>query len=157
MLDALIRGLYEYQQDNLKEISQEMQLKDEILVSGGAVNQALIRPKLNGCMTAAISLRMNFPWKAQWCWERNIFENTAKYLTLILITQRNQKLWRIVDYGYTGKHFKSLIFLHLQKKPNKNGNNCGPASDSIIRCRILYFWRRIKIPPGIIWIGRWYI
>ena len=45
LLAALVRGLYEYQRENLKEISIEMRLTDEILVSGGAVNEALIRAK----------------------------------------------------------------------------------------------------------------
>jgi xylulokinase len=45
LLAAMVRGLCEYQQKHLKEIPQEMQLKDEIIVSGGAVNQALIRAK----------------------------------------------------------------------------------------------------------------
>jgi xylulokinase len=45
LLAAMVRGLCEYQQNHLKEIPQEMPLKDEIIVSGGAVNQALIRAK----------------------------------------------------------------------------------------------------------------
>jgi xylulokinase len=45
MLAALVKGLYEYQRENLKEVSIEMPLADEILVSGGAVNEALIRAK----------------------------------------------------------------------------------------------------------------
>jgi sugar (pentulose or hexulose) kinase len=45
MLAAMVRGLCEYQQKNLKEISREMPLKNEILVSGGAVNPSLIRAK----------------------------------------------------------------------------------------------------------------
>lgn len=45
VMAAMVRGLCEYQKKNLKEISQQMKLKDEILVSGGAVNQALIRAK----------------------------------------------------------------------------------------------------------------
>jgi len=45
LLTALVRGLYEYQRENLKEVSIETPLKDEILVSGGAVNEALIRAK----------------------------------------------------------------------------------------------------------------
>ena len=45
MLAALVRGLCEYQRENLKEVSLEMPLTDEILVSGGAVNEALIRAK----------------------------------------------------------------------------------------------------------------
>ena len=45
MLTALVRGLCEYQRENLKEVSLEMPLTDEILVSGGAVNEALIRAK----------------------------------------------------------------------------------------------------------------
>lgn len=45
LLAALVRGLCEYQRENLKEVSLEMPLKDEILVSGGAVNDALIRAK----------------------------------------------------------------------------------------------------------------
>jgi xylulokinase len=45
MLAALVRGLCQYQQKNIKEISREIPLKSEILVSGGAVNQALIRAK----------------------------------------------------------------------------------------------------------------
>jgi sugar (pentulose or hexulose) kinase len=45
MLAALVRGLYEYQRENLKEVSIEMPLANEILVSGGAVNEALIRAK----------------------------------------------------------------------------------------------------------------
>ena len=45
LLAALVRGLYEYQRENLKEVSIKMPLADEILVSGGAVNEALIRAK----------------------------------------------------------------------------------------------------------------
>ena len=45
LLAALVRGLYEYQRENLKEVSIEMPLADEILVSGGAVNDALIQAK----------------------------------------------------------------------------------------------------------------
>jgi xylulokinase len=45
LLAALVRGLCDYQRENLKEVSLEMPLKDEILVSGGAVNDALIRAK----------------------------------------------------------------------------------------------------------------
>jgi xylulokinase len=45
LLAALVRGLYEYQRENLKEVAIEMPLADEILVSGGAVNEALIRAK----------------------------------------------------------------------------------------------------------------
>jgi xylulokinase len=45
LLAALVRGLYNYQRENLKEVSIEMPLADEILVSGGAVNEALIRAK----------------------------------------------------------------------------------------------------------------
>jgi xylulokinase len=45
LLAALVKGLYEYQRENLKEVSIEMPLADEILVSGGAVNEALIRAK----------------------------------------------------------------------------------------------------------------
>ena len=45
LLAALIRGLYLYQRENLKEVSIEMPLTDEILISGGAVNEALIRAK----------------------------------------------------------------------------------------------------------------
>jgi sugar (pentulose or hexulose) kinase len=45
MLAAMVRGLCQYQQENLKEISSEMPLKNEILVSGGAVNPSLIRAK----------------------------------------------------------------------------------------------------------------
>ena len=45
MLAAMVRGLCEYQQENLREIANEMPLKNEILVSGGAVNPSLIRAK----------------------------------------------------------------------------------------------------------------
>jgi len=45
MLAAVVRGLCKYQQENIKEISRKIPLKGEILVSGGAVNQALIRAK----------------------------------------------------------------------------------------------------------------
>ncbi len=45
LLAALVRGLCEYQRENLREVSLEMSLADEILVSGGAVNEALIRAK----------------------------------------------------------------------------------------------------------------
>jgi sugar (pentulose or hexulose) kinase len=45
LLAAMVRGLCEYQQENLKEISIEMPLKGEILISGGAVNPSLIRAK----------------------------------------------------------------------------------------------------------------
>jgi len=45
LLAALVRGLCEYQRENLKEVSIEMPLRNEILVSGGAVNPALISAK----------------------------------------------------------------------------------------------------------------
>jgi len=45
LLAAMVKGLCEYQRENLKEIAVEMPLKDEILVSGGAVNPAIIRAK----------------------------------------------------------------------------------------------------------------
>jgi sugar (pentulose or hexulose) kinase len=45
LLTALVRGLCEYQRENLDEISSKMPLKEEILLSGGAVNPALIRAK----------------------------------------------------------------------------------------------------------------
>jgi sugar (pentulose or hexulose) kinase len=45
MLAALVRGLCEYQQAHLNEIGHEMSLKNQILVSGGAVNPSLIRAK----------------------------------------------------------------------------------------------------------------
>jgi xylulokinase len=45
LLAALVRGLCEYQRENLREVSLEMPLTAEILVSGGAVNDALIRAK----------------------------------------------------------------------------------------------------------------
>jgi sugar (pentulose or hexulose) kinase len=45
MLAAMVRGLCEYQQEHLKEVGLEMPLKNEILVSGGAVNPSLIRAK----------------------------------------------------------------------------------------------------------------
>lgn len=45
VLAAMVRGLCEYQREHLKEISLEMPLKGEILVSGGAVNPSLIRAK----------------------------------------------------------------------------------------------------------------
>ena len=45
LLTALVRGLCEYQRENLEEISSKISLKEEILLSGGAVNPALIRAK----------------------------------------------------------------------------------------------------------------
>ena len=45
LLAAMVRGLCEYQRAHLKEISLDVPLKDEIHVTGGAVNPALIRAK----------------------------------------------------------------------------------------------------------------
>ena len=45
LLAALVRGLCTYQNVNLQRISSKILLKDEILVSGGAVNPAIIRAK----------------------------------------------------------------------------------------------------------------
>jgi sugar (pentulose or hexulose) kinase len=45
MLAALVRGLCLYQREHLKEISLEGPLKDEICVTGGALNPSLIRAK----------------------------------------------------------------------------------------------------------------
>jgi xylulokinase len=45
LLAAMVRGLCEYQRQNLKEISTKISVKKEILVSGGAVNPSLIRAK----------------------------------------------------------------------------------------------------------------
>lgn len=45
MLAALVRGLCAYQRENLKEVGLEMQLDETIVVSGGAVNEAIIKAK----------------------------------------------------------------------------------------------------------------
>ena len=45
LMAAMVKGLCEYQREHLKEISVEVPLKKEIHVTGGAVNQALIRAK----------------------------------------------------------------------------------------------------------------
>ena len=45
LLAALIRGLYQYQREHLDEISIQVPLKEEIHVTGGAVNPAIIRAK----------------------------------------------------------------------------------------------------------------
>jgi sugar (pentulose or hexulose) kinase len=45
LLAAMVRGLCQYQREHIEEISSEIQLKEEILISGGAVNPALIRAK----------------------------------------------------------------------------------------------------------------
>ncbi len=52
MLAALVRGLCRYQGRHLDELSRRMRLTDCILVSGGAVNEALMRAKrrwMRGC------------------------------------------------------------------------------------------------------------
>ena len=45
LLAAMVRGLCEYQREHLEEISIQIPLQEKILVSGGAVNPALIRGK----------------------------------------------------------------------------------------------------------------
>ena len=45
MLAALVRGLCLYQREHLKEIALEVPMKDEIRVTGGALNPSLIRAK----------------------------------------------------------------------------------------------------------------
>jgi sugar (pentulose or hexulose) kinase len=45
MMAAMVRGLCEYQQQHLNEIGTQMTLKEEILISGGALNPSLIRAK----------------------------------------------------------------------------------------------------------------
>ena len=45
LLAAMVRGLYAYQREHLKEISLQVPLKDPIYVTGGAVNDMLIRAK----------------------------------------------------------------------------------------------------------------
>ena len=45
IFSELIRGLAEYQKLHLEEIAQSIQLKKKILVTGGAVNDALIKAK----------------------------------------------------------------------------------------------------------------
>lgn len=45
LLAAMVRGLCQYQRQHLMEIAAEIPLRDEILVSGGAVNPALISAK----------------------------------------------------------------------------------------------------------------
>lgn len=45
MLAALVRGLCGYQRENLKEVGLEMNLDETIVVSGGAVNEAIIKAK----------------------------------------------------------------------------------------------------------------
>jgi sugar (pentulose or hexulose) kinase len=45
MLAALVRGLCLYQREHLKEIALEIPLTEEIRLTGGALNPALIRAK----------------------------------------------------------------------------------------------------------------
>jgi xylulokinase len=45
LMAAMVRGLCEYQRDHLEDISAKIPLKGKILISGGAVNPALIRAK----------------------------------------------------------------------------------------------------------------
>ena len=45
MLAALVRGLCQYQQAHLKEIGHQVKLKDQVHITGGAVNSAIIRAK----------------------------------------------------------------------------------------------------------------
>jgi sugar (pentulose or hexulose) kinase len=45
LLAAMVRGLCEYQREHLKEIGLDVALKDTIHVTGGAVNEAVIRAK----------------------------------------------------------------------------------------------------------------
>jgi xylulokinase len=58
LLAALVRGLYQYQRENLKEVALEMSLVDEIVVSGGAVNDALIRAKTRWMRTCDYRFEM---------------------------------------------------------------------------------------------------
>ena len=45
LLAALVRGLCHYQREHLMQIGRRIQLKNEVHITGGAVNQALIRAK----------------------------------------------------------------------------------------------------------------
>jgi sugar (pentulose or hexulose) kinase len=45
MLAALVRGLCEYQRSHLEDMGRQITLTDTIHVTGGAVNDALIRAK----------------------------------------------------------------------------------------------------------------
>jgi len=45
MLAAMVRGLCQYQRQNLKDIGIELSLDNKIVVSGGAVNEAILRAK----------------------------------------------------------------------------------------------------------------
>jgi xylulokinase len=45
LLAAMVKGLCEYQRDHLKDISLQIPLANEIHVTGGAVNPALVRAK----------------------------------------------------------------------------------------------------------------
>jgi sugar (pentulose or hexulose) kinase len=45
LLAALVRGLCHYQREHLMQISRQIQLKNKVHITGGAVNQALIRAK----------------------------------------------------------------------------------------------------------------
>jgi hypothetical protein len=45
LLAALVRGLCHYQREHLREVGRRIQLKDEVRITGGAVNEALIRAR----------------------------------------------------------------------------------------------------------------
>lgn len=45
MLSAMVKGLYEYQREHVKEVAVELALTDTIVVTGGAVNDTLIKAK----------------------------------------------------------------------------------------------------------------
>ena len=45
ILTAMVRGLCEYQRENLLEVGSELNLDGTIVVSGGALNESIIRAK----------------------------------------------------------------------------------------------------------------
>ena len=78
MLAALVRGLCEYQRENLKEISLEMPLKDRIKVSGGAVSPALIRAKKKWMRNCEYRFETESSLKGAALLGKTHLENTAK-------------------------------------------------------------------------------
>jgi sugar (pentulose or hexulose) kinase len=57
MLAAMVRGLYEYQKKHLDEVSSFVTLRDEIFVTGGALNDVLVGAKSRWMREASYSRR----------------------------------------------------------------------------------------------------
>jgi xylulokinase len=75
MAAALVRGLYNYQREHIKQISEHIEIKEPVHITGGAVNEILIEAK------------KQWQWSARYEWQEQSSMRGAAMLGMKFLTK----------------------------------------------------------------------